>query len=171
MIPAWRGENGHGGHFEFLAGEVDDAVAAAKWLAQQPHVDPQRVYAFGGGTGGGIAALLSLTDAPLRMTGSSDGLLAMHHISTLGDALSPFDARDPNELRLRSLLPNMAYMKRRHIAYISNNMPILRDSIVEVERQSHAKPLIEIRRVPGDPSIAFRAAMTDFFNRIKADGK
>ncbi len=171
MLPAWRGENGHGGNFEFLAGEVDDAVAAAKWLAQQPRVDPERIYAYGGSSGGALTALLSLTDAPLRLTASSSGLYSMDHIRAINRGLEPFDASDPIELRLRSLIPHIPQMKRRHLAYIGTEDRDLERSIPLANAGCPAYCLLEVHRVPGDNYTANIAAMTDFFKRIKADGK
>jgi len=40
MVPMLRGENGQRGTFSFLYDEVDDVVAAADYLSQQPVVDP-----------------------------------------------------------------------------------------------------------------------------------
>ena len=47
------------GRVEFCAGEVDDVLAAARFLATQPYVDTNRIYLGGHSTGGTLALLVS----------------------------------------------------------------------------------------------------------------
>src|SRR5262245_47290226 len=105
MCPALRGENGNPGDFENALGEVDDAVAAVRWLAGQDQVDPGRIYAFGHSSGGMISALLSLMDdVPIRHSGSSGGLYGPDIFSVmvqLTPARVPFNLDDPNEAPMR----------------------------------------------------------------------
>lgn len=74
MCPMLRGENGNPGVFEMFLGEVEDAKAAAVWLAEQPGVDKSRIFAFGHSVGGGVSAMLSLREnVPVQHSGSSGG--------------------------------------------------------------------------------------------------
>lgn len=57
MFPALRGGNGNPGKHEAMLGEVDDVLAAYNFLAQQPWVDPQRIYLGGHSTGGTLVLL------------------------------------------------------------------------------------------------------------------
>jgi len=58
FYPAVRGLNGNPGQIESYFGELDDLVAATRWLKAQPFVDPERVY-LGGHSSGGTMALLA----------------------------------------------------------------------------------------------------------------
>jgi acetyl esterase/lipase len=57
MFPALRGGNDNPGVKEGFLGEVDDVLAAAEYLRQQPFVDPERVYLGGHSTGGTLVLL------------------------------------------------------------------------------------------------------------------
>lgn len=59
MYPALRGSNGNPGQNECMLGEVDDIIAAAKWLASRSDVDPKRVYLAGHSTGGTLSMLVA----------------------------------------------------------------------------------------------------------------
>jgi dipeptidyl aminopeptidase/acylaminoacyl peptidase len=43
MTPTLRGENGNPGNFECFYGEVDDVIAAGRYLATLPYVDPKHI--------------------------------------------------------------------------------------------------------------------------------
>jgi dipeptidyl aminopeptidase/acylaminoacyl peptidase len=58
FYPAVRGLNGNPGQIESHFGELDDLVAATRWLKAQPFVDPDKVY-LGGHSSGGTMALLA----------------------------------------------------------------------------------------------------------------
>ncbi len=124
MTPSLRGENGNPGAFELLMGEVDDAVAAVRWLASQPEVDASRIHSLGHSVGGGVSGLLSLVpDLPLVMTASVGGV---YSVRTFGrwanDAdtrpLVRFDAAKLEEVELRVLGRNLPDMLRPHRAYV-----------------------------------------------------
>lgn len=57
MLPSLRGSNGNPGRNECFLGEVDDILAAGRFLATRPDVDPQRIYLGGHSTGGTLALL------------------------------------------------------------------------------------------------------------------
>lgn len=59
MLPALRGSNGNPGANECMLGEVDDVVAAARWLATRSDVDPDRIWVGGHSTGGTLALLVA----------------------------------------------------------------------------------------------------------------
>ena len=59
MLPALRGFSGAPGRPECFLGEVGDILAAGRYLASRPEVDPARVYLGGHSTGGTLAMLAS----------------------------------------------------------------------------------------------------------------
>lgn len=59
MFPSLRGGNVNPGIKEGFLGEVDDVLAAMKYLEKQPYVDPQRIYLGGHSTGGTLAMLVA----------------------------------------------------------------------------------------------------------------
>lgn len=138
MTPWLRGENGQPGNFEAYWGELDDAVAATRWLSKQPYVDIENMYAFGHSAGGVLSAMLSLRDdVPVKHTGSSGGLYDTTLFDYASDGSVPFDGSNPVERQLRVLPGNLKWMKRPHFAFIG------REDILVVHGHETAKPEIE----------------------------
>lgn len=106
LLPAWRGENGNPGHYEMWYGEVADAAAALDFLAHQPGVDPQRLYAAGHDSGGTIVLLLAELTPHLRAAAACGALPDLRAFveEKKGPFLpvTPYDWRDPLESDLRS---------------------------------------------------------------------
>jgi Fe-S cluster assembly iron-binding protein IscA len=99
MFPALRGGNDNPGIKEGFLGEVDDVLAAAAFLRQQPFVDPQRVYLGGHSTGGTLVLLTAECSDVFRAVfsfGPVDDVLGY------GPQFNPFVLADPKEGRLRS---------------------------------------------------------------------
>jgi dienelactone hydrolase len=169
MTPMLRGENGNPGDFELLWGEVDDARAAIEWLALQPAVDRQHIYAFGHSIGGGIAAMLTLyPELPLRASGSCGGIyvpqtFARWAASGNNAELVRFDPADPNETQLRVLGPNLAWMVHRHVAYVGEEDPWFLANADAVERRAWelGKPFEKVV-VPGDHMSSLQPALAAF---------
>lgn len=176
MTPMLRGENGNPGDFELLWGEVDDARAAIEWLAMQPPVDRQRIYAFGHSIGGGIAAMLTLyPELPLRASASCGGIyvpqtFARWAASDENAELVRFDPQDPSEIQLRVLGPNLAWMIHRHVAYVGDEDPWFLANADAVERRAWelGKPFEKVV-VPGDHMASLRPALDAFLQIIKRD--
>jgi acetyl esterase/lipase len=167
MLPMLRGENGNPGHFELLYGEVDDAHAALRWLAQQNRIDKGRLYAFGHSTGGGLSALLSLwDDVPILASGSAGGLYPYSAFAGWSELL-PFDRRNPLERQLRLLLGNTADMKLPHYAYIgeSDEMKSVVGPAEEEVKQTNAP--LTIRIVEGDALTSLQPSMRRFVKDIE----
>lgn len=124
MTPSLRGENGNPGAFELLMGEVDDAVAAVRWLASQPEVDASRIHSLGHSVGGGVSGLLSLVpDLPLVMTASVGGVYSVRTFGRWANdpgtrPLVRFDAANTEEVELRVLGRHLPDMLRPHRAYV-----------------------------------------------------
>ena len=99
MYPSLRGGNNNPGNIESFYGEVDDVLAAAKYLAQQPFVDPKRIYLGGHSTGGTLALLTAESTDRFRAV-FSFGPVA--HAAEYGADSLTFDPADATENRLRS---------------------------------------------------------------------
>jgi len=99
MFPSLRGGNDNPGIREGYLGEVDDVVSAADFLAQQPYVDPQRIYLGGHSTGGTLVMLVAEC---------SDRFRAVFSFGPVDDVRGyppqyrPFNASDAREAELRS---------------------------------------------------------------------
>ncbi|MDB5213478.1 MAG: putative peptidase [Myxococcaceae bacterium] len=121
LTPTSRGENGNDGAFELMLGEVDDALAAVAWVAEQPRIDKSRIYVFGHSSGGALSALLSLRgDARVRASGSAAGLYpAAQFEEWQAEGIVPFDPTSARECEARVVLPRVDRIKTRHIAYVA----------------------------------------------------
>lgn len=169
MTPTLRGENGNPGHFELYFGEVDDGRAAIKWLAQQPDVDANRIYAFGHSAGGGITALLSLfDDLPLRHCGSAGGLYPESTFAYWND-ISPFDPSNPEERKLRLLLGNVKDMRRTHYAYLGTQDIITELAQIAARAEAASNQQLKVELLPGDHFSSFEPALRRYLRVCQAD--
>ena len=167
LLPMFRGESGNSGNFELMWGEVDDARAAIRWLSKQSFVDPERIHAFGDGTGGGIAALLSLYgDIPLRDSGSVNGLFTEASLLQFHE-IAPFDLADVYERRHRLLLGNTREMVCPHYAFIGKNHPLR--EVLPHARLNSGTFLLGVAPVPGDATTSLAPAMERYLAQCQAD--
>jgi dienelactone hydrolase len=169
MAPMLRGENGNPGSFELFLGEVDDAIAAAEWLAAYPRVDPHRVYVFGHSIGGGIAALIALREGvPCVHTGSAGGLYSEQVFERWRDIV-PFDYSNMEERNLRLLLGNQRWMKIPHLAYIGDaDSGSMRQQAAENEtKKYHTK--LSVETIPGDHYSSLPNAIESYIKAIELD--
>ncbi len=166
MTPILRGENGNPGYYELFYGEVDDAAAACRWLAEQKGVDKKRIYAFGHSAGGGLSALLCLRDdVPLVHCGSAGGIYPANLVSVLGD-IAPFDTSNPEESRLRVLVGNIRDMQRNHYAYTGSGDTILMAGLNEAKKEAGAESRLTTEVVPGDHFSSFAPALYKYLQQI-----
>ncbi len=101
MFPSLRGGNDNPGTKEGFFGEVDDVLAAAKFLETQNYVDPKRIYLGGHSTGGTLVLLVAE---------SSDRFRAVFSFGPVDDVAGygassgflPFDVSNKKEVELRS---------------------------------------------------------------------
>lgn len=176
LTPTLRGENGNPGDFELLMGEVDDARAAIGWLAVQPRIDRSRVYAFGHSIGGGIVALTSLyPELPLRATGSCGGIYMPETFQRWANSernrdLVRFDPSDRDEIELRVLGPNLAWMVHPHIAYVGRDDPwfVTNAETLAATAWTLGKPFEQVI-VDGDHARSLPIALAAFLRLIADD--
>ncbi len=99
MFPSLRGGNRNPGRREGFLGEVDDVLAAEKYLRGLSYVDPDRIYLGGHSTGGTLAMLVAESTDKFRAVfsfGPADD------VSGYGPEYLPFDTSKPREIELRS---------------------------------------------------------------------
>lgn len=165
LFPALRAENGNPGHFELMRGEVDDALAAATWLARSDGGSRPKVVIFGHSIGGGTAELTALqaSDAVL-LSGSVGALYPPQIFSQFGEL--PFDRQDKAEVASRIFLANVTRMKRRHLAYMgkadagASMLPNYRALFEQ------AKAPVTVQLVPGDHHGSVRPAIQAFLQEM-----
>jgi dipeptidyl aminopeptidase/acylaminoacyl peptidase len=99
MFPSLRGGNQNPGVREGFLGEVDDVLAAANYLAQQPYVDPQRIYLGGHSTGGTLVLLVSECSDRFRAVFSFG---PVDVVSGYGQEFNPYNLAMKIEVEMRS---------------------------------------------------------------------
>lgn len=101
FVPTVRGTANNPGVQEAFLGEVDDVIAAARHLRSLEGVDPERIYLGGHSSGATLALLVAESTDLFR------GVVAfgpVGRVTDFGGRTWPFDATDPEEVRLRSPL-------------------------------------------------------------------
>jgi Fe-S cluster assembly iron-binding protein IscA/alpha/beta superfamily hydrolase len=99
MFPALRGGNDNPGFKEGFFGEVDDVLAAAKFLRRQAFVDPERIYLGGHSTGGTLVLLTAECSNRFRAVFSFG---PANDVIGYGPKYNPFAFSDPKEFQLRA---------------------------------------------------------------------
>ena len=101
MFPSLRGGNQNPGSKEGFYGEVDDVIAAAKYLKKLPYVDANRVYIGGHSTGGTLTMLVAETTDMFR---AAIAFGPVDDVSRYGadSGFVPVNLADKQEIRLRS---------------------------------------------------------------------
>ncbi len=99
MYPSLRGGNQNPGSHEGFYGEVDDVIAAEKFLALQPDVDPTRIYLGGHSTGGTMTMLAAELTSRFR---AEFALGPEASVRGYPKRWLPFDTNNTEEVKLRS---------------------------------------------------------------------
>jgi dipeptidyl aminopeptidase/acylaminoacyl peptidase len=103
FMPMLRGENGNPGIHESFLGEVDDAIAAGRYVSSLPNVDTKKVFIVGHSVGGILTTLVSMLPSPYKAAAAFDGYLDMESwAATLPDAYVPYDRNVHEEVRIRN---------------------------------------------------------------------
>lgn len=101
MFPSLRGGNDNPGVREGFLGEVDDVLAAAKYLESRPEIDPKRIYLGGHSTGGTLALLAAQMGGGFRSVFSFGPVADVAGYGSDSGFL-PFDLDNRQEVKLRS---------------------------------------------------------------------
>jgi acetyl esterase/lipase len=121
LAPTLRAENGNPGCFEMFSGEVDDVLAAIRWVKAQPMIDKDRVYVIGHSIGGGMSALVCLRpDAGVRSGGAISGLYNEKFILQR-KGVAPFDTGNTSEMHRRLFLYQAENLRVPFIFYLESS--------------------------------------------------
>jgi acetyl esterase/lipase len=160
MYPSLRGGSGNPGQAESFYGEVDDVLAAARYLAAQPYVDPKRIY-LGGHSTGGTLALLVAESTDLFRAVFSFGPVA--EAADYGAKSLTFDVGNAQENRLRSPLYYLGAIRSTTFILEGSDKPSNLDSIRQF-KQRKPPPVITFVEVPNTSHFSVLAPM----NRLLA---
>jgi dipeptidyl aminopeptidase/acylaminoacyl peptidase len=151
MTPTLRGENGNPGDFEWFYGEVDDVIAAGRYLASLPYVDPKKIYLAGHSSGGAITILVAVcANQPYAAATPIGGYVTMDEFAKHGAAtrVMPFDTGDATEMRLRSAIHYAAFQSCPVMFFVGeDDKPAhlqLDDYISRATRAGHECEKVEI---------------------------
>lgn len=126
LTPILRGENGQPGSFTAFYDELDDVLAAARYLRDLPYVDRDRVFVAGHSTGGILALFAAMASKDFRaaasFSGSPDQLL-LSRVQPVPAAMMPFDRTDPREFIIRSPLAYATSLKCPTRLYFGRDEP------------------------------------------------
>jgi dipeptidyl aminopeptidase/acylaminoacyl peptidase len=149
FVPRLRGENGNPGHYESFLSEVDDAIAAGRFVASQPGVDPRNVFVTGHSIGAILACLAAMLPSPYRASAPLDGSLDMETRAMLDpDPHIPYDRDDENEVRVRNPLAFPASLRCPVRLYASAGSRDVNARFAEMAQ--HAGKTCDLVVVPGD---------------------
>jgi dienelactone hydrolase len=166
MCPSWRAENDNPGQYEMFYGEVDDALAAIRYLAQLSYVDPSRIYMVGHSTGGTLTLLTAEATTQLRAAFSLGGMAdmwAVFQIGALPYPETPFNWHDQKERRLRSAIDYVEHLRTPTWYFEGNDAPsFVRQGPERMEQRA---------RAAGVPYTAYFVDGGDHFNIVQPIGK
>lgn len=144
LYPSLRGGNANSGFVEGLYGEVNDVIAAGKYLASRPDVDPKRVYLGGHSTGGTLALLVAESTPQFRAVFAFG---PVGRIEQYGGDNLPFDLSDDKETALRSPILYLGAITRP--TYVMEGTESGNSGPERELYSSCENPLVHFYRLPG----------------------
>lgn len=149
LAPMVRGENGNPGFFEFFYGEAEDAVAAGRYLATLPRVDPRRIYITGHSAGGTLALLAAMLPSPYALA-APIGAVCDVRGWTGEKEMMVMDVRNPRELENRSAVFFAASLRTPVHLYVGEKDDNLAENRRLQALATHFKRRCVMELVPGD---------------------
>ncbi len=156
MYPSLRGGNNNVGYIEDLYGEVDDVIAAGKYLASRPDVDPKRIYLGGHSTGGTLALLVAESTHQFRAVFAFG---PVSRIEQYGTDDMTFDAGDGQEKTLRSPVFYLGAIANPTFVFEGTDAPSNIEPVREL-RSSCENSLVHFYQVPGSNHFSGLAPVT-----------
>lgn len=170
MYPSLRGGNENPGYNETFFGEVDDVLAAAKFLTTLPYVDASRIYLGGHSTGGTLVLLVAASAAPGQFR-AAFSLGPVNDVTGYGADVLPFDVTDSREGRLRA--PQRFLGSIHCPTYIIEGMkPPSNFGPLQILQDINRNPLLHFYPIPGQSHFTIIApTVNDIARNILADDK
>jgi pimeloyl-ACP methyl ester carboxylesterase len=169
MYPSLRGGNKNPGFRETFYGEVDDVIAAARFLAQLDYVDPKRIYLGGHSTGGTLALLVAASTDQFRAVFA---LGPVGNVLGYGSEVLPFDTANLKEAELRAPRLWLNSIHSRTFVFEGNAQ---RSNIGELRAMAVANrnPMVTFRPIPGGTHFSIIAPLIREISQriLKDDGE
>ena len=145
MYPSLRGGNNNPGYLEGLYGEVDDVIAAGKYLATRPEVDPKRIYLGGHSTGGTLVLLTAESTSFFRAVFAFG---PVSRIEQYGSDSLPFDISDSQETDLRSPVLYLSAIASPTFVFEGTEAPSNLEPVQDLSSHCH-NALVHFYQLPG----------------------
>lgn len=162
MYPSLRGGNNNPGYIETFYGEIDDVLAAAKYLASLDYVNPARIYLGGHSTGGTLALLVAAA--------AGDRFRAVFALGPVEDVVGygpdvlPFDLKNPNEGKLREPQRWLADIRCPTTIFEGTKSPSNIGSLRALEKRS-TNPLLQFIPMTGESHFSVIAPLVSEIGR------
>lgn len=130
FMPMLRAENGNPGIYEGFLGEIDDAIAAGKYVANLSHVDANNVFLVGHSVGAVNVALASMLPSDYRAAAALSGYMELQDWPDSFPSAFVFDISNEQEMRVRNpmnfphslLIPITLYAEKENGPIDNNEM-------------------------------------------------
>ncbi len=118
LMPMLRAENGNPGIYEGFYGEVDDAIAAGRFVSELPYVDADNVFVAGHSVGAVLSVLTAMMPSKYKAAAALSGYLDMVTWSAREHpSFVIFDSTNQEEIRLRNPMAFAASLRIPLILY------------------------------------------------------
>ncbi|MBI1918129.1 MAG: prolyl oligopeptidase family serine peptidase [Planctomycetes bacterium] len=149
FMPMLRAENGNPGAYEGFFGEVDDAIAAGRFIASLPSVDSTRIFVAGHSVGAVLTVLVAMMPSPYKAGAALSGYLDMEAWVRVDQSERVvFDISDPEEVRLRNPLAFVPSLRIPLTLYSEPTMRSVNEPLADRARELRKDCKLVI--VPGD---------------------
>lgn len=147
LYPSLRGGNQNPGEIETFCGEIDDVIAAAKYVASLDYVDPGRVFLGGHSTGGTLALLVA--EASGTRFRAVFALGPVGDVAGYGSDVLPFDLRNRQELMIRAPQLWLKDIQVPVFVFEGENAPSNIGSLRALKKRC-SNPLVRFIPLPGE---------------------
>jgi dipeptidyl aminopeptidase/acylaminoacyl peptidase len=167
FMPMSRAENGNPGAYESFYGEVDDAIAAGKYVASLPYVDGERVFVAGHSVGGVLTTLVAMMPSPYKSGAALSGYLDMASWAQASPPQHvPYDPADGKEIRIRNPMAFVSSLRCPLTLYVEPSARATNDSFATRAKQLGKD--CELVIVPGDHMTMVAPAVQKAIQKFRA---